>query len=176
MQRRLSRWMPRVAKRLASHGVKLVLAGILAGFLAVSAFANAIDEARLPDRKWIIAPRFLTLQQGISKEEAREWLTNEYLPLYRQYPGFNAMLGEPLRSGGWGTTDNKVKEKGDFVLIYVFDTKETKDRYFPESGGWSDEIATGVAKHQATFDKLFGKYFVQDKYQMEEYVMFASAK
>lgn len=143
--------------------------------LVIFSFTNEIKEPIVPDKEWIIAPRFLTLQEGITKEEAREWLENEFLHIYREFPGFNAMVGEPLKSGGYGTFDNKVKEKGDFVLVFFFDTKETMDRYFPEDG-WSDEIVNGVAKHQSTYDTLFDKYFVQDKHQMEEYLMFARAK
>lgn len=71
-------------------------------------------------------------------------MENEYLLLYREFPGFNAMLGEPLKSGRWGTTNNNAKEKGDFVVIYFFDTKKTKDHYFPEDGGWSDDIVAGI--------------------------------
>ena len=145
--------------------------------LIIFGFAYEINEpCDVPDKEWIIAPRFLTLQENVSKEEAREWLVNEYLLLYREFPGWNAMLGEPLRSGGWGTENNIAKEKGDFVLYYIFDTKKTKNFYFPEDGSWSEEVVNGIAKHQSTFDKLFGKYFIQDKYQSEEYLMFASSK
>lgn len=134
------------------------------------------DPNAMTDKKWVIAPRFYTLKDGVSRKEAREWLNDEYLLLYREFPGFNCQVGEPLRSGGWGTEDNEVKEKGDFVMVYFFDSKETKDYYFPEDGSWSDAIVNGISKHQAAFDKLFGKYFVQDKYHSEEYVMFASSK
>ena len=145
--------------------------------LIIFGFVYEINEpSDVPDKEWIIAPRFLTLQESVSKEEAREWLVNEYLLLYREFPGWNAMLGEPLRSGGWGTENNIAKEKGDFVLYYIFDTKRTKDFYFPEDGSWSEAVVNGIAKHQSTFDKLFGKYFIQDKYQNEEYLMFASSK
>ena len=57
------------------------------------------------------------------------------------------MVGEPLRSGGWGTENNNAKEKGDFVVIYFFDSKQTRDHYFPESGGWSSDIVNGIKKH-----------------------------
>ena len=49
----------------------------------------------IPKKEWVVAPRFLTLQKGITKEQAREWMENEYLPLYRHYSGWNAELGEP---------------------------------------------------------------------------------
>lgn len=151
---------------------KLTVTIIAVMFGFVSEADEPIDT---PDKVWIISPRFLTLQEGISKKEARQWLVNEYLLLYREFPGFNAMIGEPLRSGGWGTENNLAKEKGDFVVFYMFDTKKTKDYYFPPDG-WSDAIVDGIAKHQATFDKLFGKYFIQEKYQNEEYLMYASSK
>ena len=143
--------------------------------LLMFGFINDNSEFDSPDKQWVVAPRFYTLQDEVSKEEAREWLENEYLLLYREFPGFNCQVGEPVSSGGWGTKDNKAKEKGDFVMVYFFDSKETRDYYFPEDG-WSEAIVNGIAKHQSTFDKLFGKYFIQDKYQSEEYLMFARAK
>lgn len=158
--------------------MKNYLFGFITGIL-ILVIVGFINESRVREsskKEWVIAPRFLTVQDGITKEEAREWLENEYLVLYREFPGFNAMVGEPVKSGGWGTPNNNAKEKGDFVLVYFFDSRQTKDHYFPEGGGWSDDIVKGIAKHQSTFDKLFGKYFVQDKYQMEEYLMFASSK
>lgn len=63
-------------------------------------------------------------------------------------------------------------------MIYLFDTEDTKDHYFPPNINWweQENISKVLKHHQATFDKLFGKYFVQDKYQNEEYLMFARAK
>ncbi len=146
--------------------------------LGLLSFTSILDQSEPPDKEWIIAPRFLTLQEGITKEEAREWMESEYLPLYRYYPGWNAMLGEPTSSGGWGTSNNNAKEKGDFVLIYFFDTKAAKEHYFPSGINWweQEDISHVLELHQATFDKLFGKYFIQDRYQNEEYLMFARAK
>ncbi len=146
--------------------------------LAILSFTNGIEESDIPEKEWIIAPRFLTLQEGVTKEEAREWMENEYLPLYRHYPGWNAMLGEPTSSGSWTTSNNNAVGKGDFVLIYLFDTKAAKEHYFPPGINWWEgkEISQVLQDHQATWDKFFGKYFIQDKYQNEEYSMFARAK
>lgn len=126
------------------------------------------------DKAWIIAPRFLFLKEGVSKDEARKWLENEYLPLFRQFPGFNAEIGEPIKSSGWGSKDADEKEK-DFVMIYSFDSKETYDRYFPKDGS-GPEIMEGIKKNQSTYDKLLGKYFIRERYQFEDYLMFASSK
>lgn len=146
--------------------------------LAIFSFTGILDQHEPPEKDWIIAPRFLTLQEGVTKEEARKWMENEYLPLYRFYPGWNVMLGEPISSGGWGTSNNIAVEKGDFVMYYLFDTKATRDHYFPAGINWweQEDISNVLEHHQATFDKLFGKYFVQEKYQNEEYLMFARAK
>lgn len=160
--------------------MKNYLLGILAviAVLGILAFSDISNKPEPPNKEWIIAPRFLTLQEGITKQEAQEWMENEYLPLYRYYPGWNAMLGEPISSGGWGTSNNNAKEKGDFVLFYFFDTKAARDHYFPPNINWweQENISQVMENHQATFDKLFSKYFIQDKYQNEEYLMFASAK
>lgn len=75
-----------------------------------------------------------------------------------------------------GKPDNTAKEKGDFVMIYYFESSRTRDHYFPKNGPWSDEIQKVLSEHKSTTDKLFGKYFIQDKYQNEEYTMFASAR
>jgi len=157
--------------------MKNYLVGIITAItaFAIFGFYNQTNEPEHPKKEWVIAPRFLTLQKGISKEEARKWMEEEWLPGYRNYPGFNAMLGEPIKSGTWTTTNNNAKEKGDFVLIYFFDSKVAKERYFTPTG-MSDEIMKVIKEHQSTWDALFGKYFVQDKYQMEEYLMFATAK
>ena len=127
-----------------------------------------------PDKTWVIAPRFLFLKQGVSKDEARKWLENEYLPIYRQFPGFNAMIGDPVKTANWGSKDSTDKQK-DFVIIYFFDSKETYDKYFPKEG-FGTEITEGIKKNQSTIDKFFGKYFIQERYQFEDYLMFASSK
>ena len=127
------------------------------------------------DDKWVIGPRFYTLQEGVTKEEAREWLENEYIQLYQEFPGFDCHVGELVSSSGWGALNENYKEKGDFVMVYFWDSKERHDHYFPKTG-WSDDIKNGIAKHQSTFDQLFGKYFIQDKYQNERYEMFARSK
>ena len=156
-------------KKLLAAVVVVVSVAVLLGFSYL-----AEGETTLAGKKWVIAPRFLFLKPGVSKEEARTWLENEYLPLYRQFPGFNAMLGEPVKTAGWGPKDSAGKEK-DFVVIYFFDSKETYDRYFP-ADGFGAEITEGIKRHQSTIDQFFGKYFVQDKYQFEDYMMYASSK
>lgn len=157
--------------------MKKFLLGVIATIVSLAIFGFFHkNDSPAPKKEWIIAPRFLTLQKGITKEEARKWMEEEWLPLYRHYSGWNAMLGEPISSGGWGKPDNKAKEKGDFVLIYFFDSPATRDHYFPPNGPWSDEVLKVISDNQATWDALFGKYFIQDKYQNEEYLMFASAK
>jgi hypothetical protein len=71
--------------------------------VAIFGFINHKKEGDIPRKEWIIAPRFLTLQKGITKEQAREWMEKEYLPLYRQLPGYNAMLGEITGSATGGS-------------------------------------------------------------------------
>ena len=158
--------------------MKNFLLGIIATFTLaiILGFFNNQKERDVPKKEWVISTRFLTLQKGITKEQAKEWMEKEYLPLYRHWPGFNAIVGEPAKSGKWGESDGKVKQKGDFAIVYMFDSKKTLDRYFPPDGTWSDEIKNVLAEHKSVWDDYFGKYFVQDKYYMEEYLMFGSAK
>ena len=140
-------------------------------FLVIFGFYNEPKGPDTPEKEWVISPRFLKLQEGITKEEARKWLEKDWLPIYRNYPGWNAMLGEPLG----GTANNNIKEKADFVLVYFFDTKALKDHYFPD-GHWGDDVKKVVEENQSAWDDLFGKYFDHEKYQNEEYLMFASSK
>lgn len=157
--------------------MKKYLMGVLTGFTIMFIFGFIYEKNDVPDKEWVIAPRFLKLQDGITKEEAREWVEKEYLPLYRTYPGWNVTLGEPLRSGGWGTTNNNLKEKADFVLIYSFDTRETANLYFGKDPSLSKLFDDALTKHMSIVEQTyFGKYFIKDKYQMEEYLMFASSK
>lgn len=157
--------------------MKKYFMGVLTGFAIMFIFGFVSEKNNAPDKEWIIAPRFLKLQDGVTKEEAREWVEKEYLPLYRTYPGWNVTFGEPLRSGGWGTTNNNLIEKADFVLIYSFDTRETAALYFPKDGSASKLFADALTKHLSIVDQtFFGKYFVRDEYQIEEYLMFASSK
>lgn len=157
--------------------MKKYFMGVLTGFAAMFIFGFIYEKNDVPDKEWVIAPRFLKLQDGITKEEAREWVEKEYLPLYRTYPGWNVTFGEPLRSGGWGTTNNNLKEKADFVLIYSFDTRETANLYFGKDPSLGKLFDDALTKHMSIVEQTyFGKYFNKDKYQMEEYLMFASSK
>lgn len=153
----------------------LIGVAITLSVLAIFGFSNNNNkEINIHDKSWVVAPRFLYLKDSALKTEAQSWLENEYLPIYRQFPGFNAMLGEPIKTARWGAKDSTDKEK-DFVIIYSFDSKETYDRYFPKEG-FSNEIKEGIKKHQSTIDKFFAKYFIKEKYQFEDYRMFASSK
>jgi len=103
-------------------------------------------------------PRLSRLTAIIAQLQSKRMVTANYLPMYLEFPGWNAMVGELVKSRGWGTPDNKVKEKGDFVFIYVFVSIETKEHYFPGDGSWTDAVVSGIAKHQSAFDDFFDKY------------------
>lgn len=87
--------------------------GIIATLIAVAIFGFINDKHKtdIPKKDWIVAPRYLTLQKGITKEQAREWMETEYLPLYRYYSGSNVELGEPTGSGKWGNRITQLKKK-----------------------------------------------------------------
>lgn len=162
--------------------MKKFFSGIITAFAALLLFSlSDWQQAVMPpdptNNNWVIAPRYLTLQEGVTKAEARAWMEQEYLPLYRDYRGWNVMLGEPTHSGNSTTVNDNAIEKGDFVMVYFFDTEATKDHYFPPNSNWweQEDIQDVLSHHQVTFDE-FGKYFIQDKYQNEEYRMFARAR
>jgi hypothetical protein len=117
----------------------------------------------------VISVKNLTLQDGVESEEAREFMESEYLQVYSELPGFNPKVGqpEPTRAG---------HAEPDFIMIYIFDSKWTRDRYFPGGDVWSEEIHSAIEKNQETLDKLFDVYFVEGEYECHEYIMFARAK
>ncbi len=127
--------------------------------------AEELDNLRAesPDYEQVIAVKYLTLQEGVDPQEAREFMENEYLKLYSELPGFNVKVGQPERQGNpfdaqsYSANDSEP----DFVLFYIFDSKWTRDYYFPEPDEWSEEIHRAIEKNQSAVDKLFGVYFVQ---------------
>ena len=50
-------------------------------------------------------------------------------------------------------------------MIYIFDSKWTRDHYFPSGDVWSEEIHSAIEKNQETLDKLFNVYFVEGEYE-----------
>lgn len=145
-----------------------VLISTIIGSLLTIAITQLTENTGTSDNQWIVSPRYLTLQDGVEKEEAREFLVNEYLNLYKELPGFNAAVGEPERGD--------VNVDFDFVMIYTFDSKWTRDHYFPEEDVYSDEVIQAVEKYQDTYDKLFGYYFKEEQYSYKDFLMFARAK
>ena len=151
-------------------GIVTVLA-----LLAIFSFTGILDQHELPEKKWIIESKYLHLQDGIDKKEATEWIEKNYLPVYREFPGFNAILGEHTGGGLWGGEWTVDPVKGDLVIFYIFDSKRTKDFYFPKDGPWNDLIKNAMQKYPIV-DDFFRKYVDKEKYQMNEYTIFASAK
>jgi hypothetical protein len=158
--------------------MKNFVSGVLATliFLAILSFQGDKHENNYPKKEWIIESKYLHLQKGVNKQEAREWLEKNYLPIYREYPGFNAILGEHTGGAIWGEQFSVDKSKGDFVIFYIFDTKQTKDFYFPKDGPWNELVQNAMKKYQPTVDDFFGKYIDKKKYYMNEYTIYASAK
>lgn len=135
------------------------------GALLTFGVTHFTHEMTTPDNEWIVSVRNLTVQEGIDKDEARQFLETEYLTLFKQLPGFNAMVGVPERG----------VQQGDFVLIYMFDSKWTRDHYFPGEGELSEEIQEIIEKPE--FTQFLGKYFTQEGYDnYRDYLMFARAK
>lgn len=145
-----------------------VLISTIIGSLLTIAITQLINDSENSESQWIFSPRYLSLQDGVEKSEARDFLVNEYLKIYKELPGFNAMVGEPERG------DANVDF--DFIMIYTFDSKWTRDYYFPEEDVYSDQVIQVVEKHQGTYNKLFGYYFKEGEYTYRDYLMFARAK
>ncbi len=148
---------------------KYFIATTFLSIIVTSLISIAITKSEYlslePEHEWIVSTRNLTVQDGINKQEARQFLETEYFPLFEQLPGMNAMLGIP---------DRGVK-KGDFILIYTFDSKWTRDYHFPESGEYSEEILRVI--NGPIFPQISQKYFTDHGYDnFQEYLMFARAK
>jgi hypothetical protein len=144
-------------------------------FLTTFSFQNHQIDNEYPKKEWIIESKYLHLQKGVSKEEAREWIEKNYLPMYRELPGFNAILGEHTGGGLMGGKWSVDTSKGDLVIFYIFDSKRTKDFYFPQNGPWNELILNAYKKHPIVND-FFGKYIDKGRYDMNEYTIYASAK
>ena len=155
--------------------MKNFVLGVLTTLTMVALLSFQNDENDYPKKEWIIESKYLHLQDGISKEEAREWIEKNYLPLYREIPGLNVIFGEHTGSALWGGEWAIDPSKGDLVMFYIFDSKYTKDLYFPQGGPMHELVQNALKKHPVTKD-FWGKYVDQDKYLMTEYKIFTSAK
>ena len=143
-------------------------------FLTILSFQNDRSD-EYPKKEWIIESKYLHLQKGVNKEKAREWIEKNYLPMYREFPGFNALLGEHTGGGLWGGKLEIDTSKGDFVIFYIFDSKQTKDFYFPKNGPWNELVQNAIKRHPIVND-FFEKYIDKQRYEMNEYTIFATGK
>jgi len=141
----------------------LLISSLLITILLVSAFS--VIQVTSDNDQGVIGIHYLTLNPGIDKEEAENYLKTEWLTLFLETPGINASVGVADRG----------KSPGDYVMIYTFDSKWTRDHYFPSEGQYGEEIKKVVEKHSLIYDKLF-KYFDKDKYSHINYVLLAEAK
>lgn len=152
-------WLDQLTLRLAC----LVL---ISGYITTRTHAQVTSS---DGYSAVIAVKHLHLQEGVDPDEARTFLETDFLEIYTELPGFNAQVGLP--------DPTRMDDSGpDFVLIYSFDSKWTRDYYFPEPDQWSDAVHRAIQKNQVAYDKLFNTYFKQDAYENHEYIVFARAK
>ena len=114
----------------------------------------------------VISIHYLTLKDGISPQKARMYLETEWFKIFEETPGINAALGKPDRGGA----------KGDFVVIYTFDSKWTRDLYYPKDGEYGEPMRKIVEKYSTIVNKHFETYFVQEEYSYDDYLLFSWAK
>jgi len=143
-----------------------ILVGCLIVVSLIFAFTNKGNTTEPSENQWIISIHYLTLQDGVDKQDARKYLETEWLKMFRETPGMNAMLGKPDRGGA----------KGDFVIVYTFDSKWTRDYYYPIEGQFGEPIKKVIEKYKIIYEKIFETYFVGEEYSYDDYLLFAESK
>jgi len=71
------------------------------------------------------AVRLMTLKQGVDATEFEKYAKEQLDPAFRNVPGVEARIAKADR----GT------DKGIYLLIYFYDSKATRDYYYPVEGG-----------------------------------------
>ena len=135
--------------------ISLVLAGLILNGTVVSAQdaqtvgSSAPPERGIMDAGEVIAIRHLTLKKKTDPGAFEQYVAEEYAPAYQKFvPGVRALILKADRG----------KNVGKYIHLYIFDSVNTRDLYFP-AGKPMSEIGVQVFKP------------VEDEYsKLEQYV------
>ncbi len=95
--------------------------------------------------------RLLTLKPGVDSQEFEKYAKEQLDSTFRQVPGGEARVAKADR----GT------DKGVYVLIYFFDSKTTRDHYYPIAGG--EPSPAGLEMHSKIEKTILGLYEFVDQ-------------
>lgn len=142
-------------------------------FVSLSAFFSLhfIEEHRSPAKNWSVVSRFLSWKESVSKKGATQWITDEYVPRYQYYYGYNPDLGGITFGGTWGNPNDVEKQRKNFVAIYHFDSPTEKQHFIPSGQPWGYEIRKVLANYKSKTEQFFGKYLKQNEHQLEDYMI-----
>jgi len=117
---------------------------------------------------WIISIHSLVPASGANAvtAQAREFLEKQFFPQFQEWPGMNVALVHRER----GTA------RSEWALVYTFDTKETRDHYFPAPGVFSAEITTVMAKNPGILDSLFTFFDAATYRHPQDFLVVGSSK
>ncbi|MDB2606256.1 hypothetical protein N9Y48_00620 [Zobellia sp.] len=95
--------------------------------------------------------RLLTLKSGVNTQEFEKYAREQLVSVFRQVPGGEARVAKADR----GT------DKGVYVLIYFFDSKATRDYYYPIPNG--EPSKAGLEMHVKIEKAILGLYEFVDQ-------------
>ena len=129
-------------KNIPRFTVSLVLAGLILNGTVASAQdaqtggSSAPPEKGFVDAGEVIAIRHLTLKKKTDPGAFERYVAEEYAPAYQKFvPGVRALVLKADRG----------KNAGKYLHIYIFDSVNTRDLYFP-AGKPMSEIGVQVFK------------------------------
>lgn len=118
----------------------LLIAAVVAVLIG-SAFApDYPDEDRASafiDAGAVLALRPIILKEPANSQDFEKYAAEVYAPTWEKYaPGFRSYILKADRG----------QEKGEYILLYVFDSQETRNFYFPQEEGGFSELAQEMVR------------------------------
>jgi len=115
-------------KSIPRFTLSLVFAGLILNGTVVSAQdaqtggTSAPPEREIMDAGEVIAIRHLTLKKKTDPSAFERYVAEEYAPAYQKFvPGVRALILKADRG----------KNAGKYIHVYIFDSVNTRDLYFP---------------------------------------------
>jgi hypothetical protein len=91
----------------------------------------------------VVALRPITIKQGADAKAFEKYVAATYTPAFDKFvPGVQAFV---MRA-------DRGKDKGQYVQVFVFDSAETRDFYFPQEGGDLSEAGAKLWDPLPDFD------------------------
>jgi hypothetical protein len=109
--------------------------------LACVAFGQGLQKGNLVG----VHHYTLTPKEGYTLKQVVKFYVNEYCPAYsKAFPGIQVYFTEIDRG----------EFKGQFGIIYLCESKEVRNKYWPEKNAPSAAAEAGYEKMQPVWDKL----------------------